>query len=271
MRSNFFRKNTLLFSALASLALVCGTGCANDDPKSSTDAMTQAPAETVYVDETGDGMTFEVVKGQDVVLNLPGNPTTGNTWTVASTTRSFGYPQSEDYQADGDQVGGGGVFEFLWVTDGFLPMEGSHTVVMHYAASPDEEPIDTFTFTVDLIAADQQGPVPLIIDESGNETTVDVVAGTEVLVLLGGNPTAGCEWVVTVTDRTFGYPQSEHFAPDGDAVGGGGTFEFVWVTESFMPMEGAHTVVLEYQCTSESEPADTFTFTVNILGAQPEN
>ncbi|MBW2525573.1 MAG: protease inhibitor I42 family protein [Deltaproteobacteria bacterium] len=270
MHQRIRRASKLMLTVAASVALVWSTGCGTEEIESDGSAMTQAPelAESVIIDETGDGQTFDVVEGQDVILRLPGNPTTGYAWTVGSTDRTFGYPSSEEYVADGDRTGGSGVYLFVWQTDGALPMVGAHTVEMHYAREWMSEPEQTFTFTVNVIAADAPTTEPLVIDEGGDGQSFDVEAGTNVLVRLPGNPTTGYEWAVASTDRTFGYPESEQYIPNESEgmVGGGGVFELQWATSGALPMEGSHTVVLAYRRSWEEEPADTFTFTVNILG-----
>lgn len=272
MQFRTVRVGRWVLSVVASVALVWSTGCASHSAESATEAMTQAPDGTVILDEGDDGMTFDVLEGHDVVVRLSGNPSTGYAWTVGSTDRTFGYPQSEEFLVDeGGPVGSGGIYEFLWATDGPLSMVGAHTVVMNYGRSWEEEPAETFTFTINVLAAEPSGEESLVIDETGDGKTYDAVAGTEVVVRLGGNPSTGYEWTVASTDCTFGYPQSEEFLVDGEGpTGSGGIYELVWATAGPLPMEGAHTVVLQYKRSWEDEPAETFTFTVNILSAESQ-
>lgn len=144
-------KTMLVLACAASLALA---GCAVDT-QSTVDEMTEAPdtTEAVVIDESGNGQSFDVIEGQRIILRLPGNPTTGYEWTVASTDRTFGYPSSEQYLADDGGAGSGGTYEFVWSTDRVLSVVGTHTVVMHYGRSWEQEPIDEFTFTVEVVAA----------------------------------------------------------------------------------------------------------------------
>lgn len=266
MLTKISRASVLLATVLTGTALWC-TGCAVDSTDSSTEAVTEQGPQTVIIDESGNGQAFEVVEGQDIIVRLAGNPSTGYGWEVASTDRTFGYPASEDFLPDGGGPGSGGVFEFVWKTDGALSMVGSHTVVLDYLRSWEGEAIDSFTFTVNIVSPGDPSNTPVVVDETGHDTTVDVVEGRDVLLRLGGNPSTGYEWVVASTDRTFGYP-TEEFIPDGGGAGSGGLYEFQWKTDGALSMVGAHNVVLEYRRSWEDEPAETFSFTVNVIAAQ---
>ena len=110
----------------------------------------------VVIDETGDGLTFEVIEGQDVIVRLPSNPSTGYDWQVASTDRTFGYPVAVVFTPAPTDVGEGGVTELVWKTDGFLSMLGSHTVVLEYRRAWEQAELpadDSFTFTVAVCEA----------------------------------------------------------------------------------------------------------------------
>jgi len=143
----------LLTALLLVAPLSWATGCGGENIDSSGDFMTDEPDHTLTIDETGDGQTFDVIEGELVVVRLPGNITTGYEWTVAETDRTFGYPIEESYLTDQgaeQQIGGGGIFEKIWKTKGFLPMAGAHTVVLEYKRSWETEAIDSFTFTVNI-------------------------------------------------------------------------------------------------------------------------
>ena len=255
----------LLFAAPV---LVGTTGCGAEDPGATDSAMTEQEPTAVVIDESGDGQTFDVVEGQQVVVRLPGNPSTGYQWTVTSTDRTFGYPVEDGYVPDGGGVGSGGVFEFVWNTAGALPMTGAHTVELSYGRSWEAEPIDTFRFTVNIIAEGEPVVEDVVIDGEGDGQTFDVIEGGDVVVQLEGNPTTGYEWTVASTDRTFGYPASEQYLPSGGPTGSGGIYEFIWRTDGALSMVGTHTVVLQYARSWEAEPIDEFTFTVNVQSAE---
>ncbi len=113
-------------------------------------------------------------------------------------------------------------------------------------------------------AVTQQGPQSVIIDEFGEGGIFDVVEGQRVIVRLRSTPSAGYDWMVVATDKTFGYPASQEFIADDEAVeGGSGVTEFTWETEGALPMLGEHTVRLEYR-RAYGQVFDDFTVTVNI-------
>ena len=108
----------------------------------------------VVIEESGNGKTFTVTEGQDVIVRLSTNPSTGYEWKVKTTDRTFGYPDSSDIKDVSDNIGGSATQEFTWKTDGPLSMVGTHKVVLEYARSWEEGSAeDAFTFTVRIKSA----------------------------------------------------------------------------------------------------------------------
>jgi len=261
--------HVLFFAMLVGPAALCGTGCLAGDSTGSSESMVKETPAAVIIDENGDGKTFEVIEGQQVIVRLPGNPTTGYEWTVASTDKTFGYPAESTYLPESKKTGSGGLFEFVWETSSPLSMVGKHKVELQYKRSWETAAIDTFTFTVKVVSPDEPTDEPVVIDETSDGKTVDVTEGTDLVVRLAGNATTGYAWTVVSTDKTFGYPVSDDYIPDDSgATGSGGVYEFVWATTSPLNMVGKHTVTLEYKRSWENTAIDTFTFTVNIEAAQ---
>ncbi len=270
--------NAIMF--LAAAALLGGCAAQEDanipsdlDDDGKADVWGEDGDEAVIIDEAGVGQTFDVLEGQYVVVRLPSNPVTGYDWQVVSTDRTFGYPEVTDFISDDSgRPGSGGITELVWVTEGMFPMVGSHTVVLGYVRSWEEdvEPEQTFTFTVSIISNGEPTSGDAVIDESGDGQTFDVVEGVAVVVQLPSNPSTGYDWQVVTTDRTFGYPSVTNFILDESAPdGSGGITEFIWATEGISSMVGSHTVVLGYvrSWEEDAEPEQTFTFTVNIVSA----
>lgn len=117
---------------------------------SSWFTMTQTPA-GLELDDSDNNGTFNVTAGDDVVVKLAANATTGYSWIVKSTDRSFGYPE-EDYVVDGPATGSGGTSIFTWKTTGPFPLTGAHTVNLEYRRPWDttSAPEKTFKFTVNV-------------------------------------------------------------------------------------------------------------------------
>lgn len=108
----------------------------------------------VMIHQIDNGRTVEVKKGQDLVVALPSNPTTGYGWKVTQTSRSFGYPAKSEYLAGqtARAIGSGGTEQFTWKTNGaFPPVGGTFPVVMEYKRGETGEPAQTFAFTVEIV------------------------------------------------------------------------------------------------------------------------
>jgi len=152
-----------LYSLLAALplaVLAMPIGCAAEaDPEETGDTSVDSTADelkSLVIDDDDNGKTFNVTAGQNVVVKLSSNPTTGYKWHVSSTDRTFGYPAKDVYTASKPAaVGSGGVQTLTWKTAGGFPVTGKHTVKLEYQRPWAETapPAKTFTFTVDVRAA----------------------------------------------------------------------------------------------------------------------
>lgn len=138
-------------AALVSTAFM--TGCAGADDASDADqAQTEDELRSFGMTEADNGKSFSVLEGQNVVLKLSSNPTTGYRWVVADDD-DFGTAK-ETYKSNSHAVGSGGTQTFTWKTkDASIAMLGSHTVKLEYKRSWEARAIKTFKFTVDLNAA----------------------------------------------------------------------------------------------------------------------
>jgi predicted secreted protein len=109
-------------------------------------------AKSVRITGDDNGKTFDVKAGQDIVVTLSENATSGFQWVVTGTDRTFGYPAKNDYvrSAPGN-VGSGGVRTMVWKTTGPLSMVGSHSVEIAYVRPGNKtEREGTFKFTVNI-------------------------------------------------------------------------------------------------------------------------
>ncbi len=242
----------------------CDDFCARPDPDCG------AAVDPVVIDASGDGGSFTAVEGQPVVVRLAANASTGYRWVVAVTDRTFGYPATDEMETSGNgPVGSGGTQVLTWETTGFLPMVGTHAVTLEYRRPWDEnvDPADTFSFSVEVVGAD--GPtedVALSLDEDDDGGTYEVAEGGIVELRLYTNPSTGYDWVVTRTDRTFGYPETS-YESGSSAIGSSGTAVMRWQTSGPLPMVGTHSVELGYRRAWEDEDvpsARVFRFTIVI-------
>jgi inhibitor of cysteine peptidase len=114
------------------------------------DVVVKAPgASAVHIDANDAGKTVSVKKGQDIVVSLASNPTTGYDWSVSRTDKSFGYPDSVAFVADSKAIGSGGTDVLTWKTsDPFA--QGTHSVELVYKRAWDKTAAKTFAFTVNV-------------------------------------------------------------------------------------------------------------------------
>ena len=98
------------------------------------------------LDAADDGTVVEVVVGEQILLRLEGNPTTGYEWQVdAGDPAVLALAGEPDYESSSDDDGSGGTYTFRFEAVG----RGSAEVVLQYYRpwlAPAEVPV-TFTFT----------------------------------------------------------------------------------------------------------------------------
>lgn len=149
----------ILPTALAALfvlsaPLVACTSPAEDDNIASGDeASSEDELKSLVLTEADNGRTISVPEGQNVVVKLSSNPSTGYEWVVASTDRTFGYPYYKRFlPADSNgPVGSGGLQRMTWRTKGALSMVGRHEVKLEYKRSWETGPAArTFKFAVEI-------------------------------------------------------------------------------------------------------------------------
>lgn len=102
-------------------------------------------ADGAGLDEDDDGTVVEAAVGEQIVLRLKGNPTTGYTWEVTGFDPAVLVPAGEpDYQSSSDADGSGGRYTFRFDAVG----RGETTVTLVYHRSwEDAAPVGTFSFT----------------------------------------------------------------------------------------------------------------------------
>lgn len=108
----------------------------------------------VAIHDIDNGRTVTVKKGEDLVVSLASNPSTGYSWKVTQTSRSFGYPAKTEY-LDGQTaraIGSGGTEQFTWKTAGIFPPAGAtYPVTMEYKRGDNGAPAKTFQFNVKVV------------------------------------------------------------------------------------------------------------------------
>ena len=97
--------------------------------------------------ERDNGKTVKVAVGQEIQVQLAGNPTTGYTWSVSGMDATYLQQQGEpDYERDSGLIGAGGMYTFH-----FKALQtGQTTLALAYARSfePDVPPDQVFSVEV---------------------------------------------------------------------------------------------------------------------------
>jgi inhibitor of cysteine peptidase len=111
--------------------------------------MTACQSRTPTYTKADDDQSIDLVVGQEILVKLEGNPTTGYTWEldkeVNSGMEQVGEP---DYGADSNATGSGGMFKFR-----FKAVEaGEHTLQLKYwrTFEPDTPPIESFGLKINI-------------------------------------------------------------------------------------------------------------------------
>lgn len=150
-----------LFTSLVALSLfalplyACSTPTEDDNVVSGEEASAEDELKSLVLTEADNGRTISVPEGQNVVVKLAANPSTGYEWVVASTNRTFGYPYYKRFlpAAENGPVGSGGLQRMTWRTKGALSMVGRHEVTLEYKRSWETGPAArTFKFAVEIRA-----------------------------------------------------------------------------------------------------------------------
>lgn len=110
-------------------------------------ALTACSSKIVKVDQSMNGQTITVKKGETIVVSLAGNPTTGFNWAAADLDTSILSQKGDaSFKADSNLIGAGGM-----VTLKFKAVAtGTTTLTLNYARSWETgvEPEQVFSVTV---------------------------------------------------------------------------------------------------------------------------
>lgn len=154
------RQSAVVFGLSAIVLAASPLACASEQAgaQESADEGTSADElRSLQLTDADDGRTVTVTKGQNILVKLSANPSTGYQWVVASTNRSFGYPASDRFVASpasaAGAVGSAGVQRFMWKTSSVLDLVGAHSVRLEYKRPWENNvaPAKTFSFTVNIV------------------------------------------------------------------------------------------------------------------------
>lgn len=112
-----------------------------------------AARNAVDIGPNDNGKTVTAKKGQDIVVALPGNPTTGYEWIVSKVDKTLGQPTGA-YAATSTApgiVGGGGAYTFTWSGKSPLDLRGTHDVELQYKRSFEQTAVKTFKVKIKIV------------------------------------------------------------------------------------------------------------------------
>jgi inhibitor of cysteine peptidase len=130
------------FSLMVSMAVLI-LACASCNPRGS--------GGVIEIDITGNDSTVRMQVGEELVISLESNPTTGYTWQLIEPLSSILVQEGEvEFTQQGEEglVGAGGVEVFRFSAE----QAGTATIQMGYLRVWEEgvAPIETFSLTVEV-------------------------------------------------------------------------------------------------------------------------
>lgn len=167
--------------AFALSPLACSSG-EESDPTSSPDETGDSADElkSKSLTDADNGKTITVTEGQNVVIKLGSNPTTGYEWQVTSTDKTIGYPKETFIKNTDGAVGSGGTQKFTWKTKaGGGSMVGTHHIKLDYKRASGK-PSKSFTLTIKIISGscpELSPPAPGFCDKGRIEPKQDSSTG----------------------------------------------------------------------------------------------
>jgi len=131
-RSHTYRAFTRIIVAMLALA-VLAAGC--------------GASKTIDIGQDDNGTQIELKTGQELVVTLDANPTTGYSWDVDTLSETVLQPVGEpEFEIDSNLVGAGGVqiMRFKAVEAG----ESVLSLIYHRPWEKEVEPIETFSIQI---------------------------------------------------------------------------------------------------------------------------
>ena len=118
--------------ALLLLSLALSVGCGGD----SDSALSVGPSQN--------GQSVALDAGRSLVVELPGNPTTGYEWTVVRADPTLFRLEKSSFSPDSSAIGAGGTFSFRFQ----LLRPGADDLRIAYRRSWENAPVDSFSLSV---------------------------------------------------------------------------------------------------------------------------
>ncbi len=142
------------------------------------------PSSQATITEADMGNVVQVAAGGEVVVALPGNPTTGYIWQVTANDESILRPTGYAFVPDSDAEGAGGVetFSFHVMAPGFVELALANSRPWDTETPPDQ----TFTATVEALNEWSGEDASITVGAADNGQSVTILPGNVLLVALEG-------------------------------------------------------------------------------------
>jgi len=126
-------KKLMIIAIVGTILLATLAGCGN---------------KTVKVDQSMNGQTITVKKGETIVISLTGNPTTGFNWAAADLDTAILAQQGDAaFKADSNLIGAGGTVTLTFEAVG----TGTTTLTLNYMRSWETAVAPEKVFTVSVV------------------------------------------------------------------------------------------------------------------------
>lgn len=215
----------------------------------------------VTVTENDNGGSIQVAAGSQLVVELPGNPTTGYAWQVTANDESILLPTGYKFTPDSAAAGAGGMekFTFHVMAPGAVSLELANSRPWE----TDVPPAQTFAVAVEAVAEPAPDNAGITVGAADNGGVVTVLPGTVLLVSLDG--AADGMWMLMQGDAMIAQPLGDWQATPSPTDAAQATFQ-----RSFLGVgPGTADFKFEFMNADGSMGDDTFVLTVDVPAQEP--
>ena len=221
-----------------------------------------APSAGLTVTEADNGQTVQVAAGGTVVVELPGNPTTGYIWQVTANDESILLPTGYEFTPDSDAMGAGGMEQFKF--NAMAPGTVELALANSRPWETDTPPAETFAVTVEVEAEWVEDNAMITAGMEENGQTVAILPGGVLNVMLDAAADGGA-WQLVAGNAMVVQPLGDwQQTPDADRCRQG-------YLRAQLPRRrtGETTLEFAYMPADGSDVSEKYTLTVEVPATEP--